>query len=267
MDLDGKNIAENESTDNDTKMEEPDAKEFQTPDAAHFTDPNSQGGERHILPLRQLAVEEEYTINDVLGTTKPSHPNIDHIRIHHSSESGMADMKMLHSTSRQDSFNTTNSKKVKSGTSLTAMGGGSSSHLNKEASKKLVGFAPEPPSYHDQHSGGSSSSSFGGKREPVHLDSSDGLIVASVFLPVHLHRSNEGKWSADWDYEALLSMQTHLRVIRVGVVKWRGWHGNKGADGSPEGGVPVNERHLVEKCLRPFNCLPVWVEPTLFGEM
>ena len=41
MDLDGKNIAENESTDNDTKMEEPDAKEFQTPDAAHFTDPNS----------------------------------------------------------------------------------------------------------------------------------------------------------------------------------------------------------------------------------
>ena len=105
------------------------------------------------------------------------------------------------------------------------------------------------------------------KKEPVHLDSTDGLIVASVFLPVHLHRSRDGRWSADWDYEALLSMQTHLRVIRVGVVKWRGWHGNKGADGSPEGGVPEEEKYLVEECLRPFNCVPVWVEPTLFGEM
>ena len=82
-----------------------------------------------------------------------------------------------------------------------------------------------------------------------------------------LHRSNEGVWTADWDYEVLLSMQTHLRVTRVGVVKWRGWHGNVGNDGSPEAGVPVAERGLVEECLQPFNCVPVWVEPKLFGEM
>jgi hypothetical protein len=105
------------------------------------------------------------------------------------------------------------------------------------------------------------------EKEQIALESTDGLIVASVFLPVHLHRSAEGEWSADWDYESLLSMQTHLRVTRIGVVKWRGWHGNVGKDGSPEGGVPVDERHKVEACLRTLNCVPVWVEPVLLGEM
>jgi trehalose 6-phosphate synthase/phosphatase len=65
-------------------------------------------------------------------------------------------------------------------------------------------------------------------------------------------------------------MQTHLRVTRVGVVKWRGWHGNHGVvneDGSPEAGVPRAERHLVEACLRPLNCVPVWIDAHLFGEM
>ncbi|EED93919.1 trehalose-6-phosphate synthase, partial [Thalassiosira pseudonana CCMP1335] len=80
--------------------------------------------------------------------------------------------------------------------------------------------------------------------------SSDGLIVVSAFLPVHVTRSDNGEWSADWDYEALLSMQTHLRVTRVGT-----------------SGVPVDERHKVEAVLRPFNCVPVWVPTSLFGEM
>lgn len=125
--------------------------------------------------------------------------------------------------------------------------------------------------------------------EPVHLNSTDGLVVVSAFLPVVVHRSEtseEPKWTADWDYEALLSMQTHLRVTRVGVVKWKGWHGNWGANqqqqtsssSSSSGGaaavatkepvgVPINERHLVEDCLRPFNCVPVWIDPLVFGEM
>jgi len=132
--------------------------------------------------------------------------------------------------------------------------------MKSEGSKK-VGFAPEPPSYHSLHGQAPK------HKEQIHLDSTDGLIVASVFLPVHLNRSPEGEWSADWDYEALLSMQTHLRVTRIGGVKWRGWHGNFGKDGSPEGGVPVEERYKVEACLRAFNCVPVWVEPVLFGEM
>lgn len=227
---------------------------------SQMDDEEEEESTRHELPLGLLASGEEYIVNDVLGVTNPAHPDIEHIRVQHSSEVG--DVKLLHSTSRNDSFN--GKKSTKSGSSLNTMGG-SSSHLNKETtSKKKVGFAPEPPAYHEHHA---EPSGFGVKRDPVHLDSTDGLIVASVFLPVHLHRSRDGRWSADWDYEALLSMQTHLRVTRVGVVKWRGWHGNKGADGSPEGGVPENERHLVEECLRPFHCVPVWVEPSLFGEM
>jgi hypothetical protein len=49
-----------------------------------------------------------------------------------------------------------------------------------------------------------------------------GLVVVSAFLPVVLHRSDQGQWSTDWDYDVLLSMQMHLRVTRIGVVKWRG---------------------------------------------
>jgi len=63
----------------------------------------------------------------------------------------------------------------------------------------------------------------------VQLNATDGLVVVSAFLPVVVHRDETSavpKWTADWDYEALLSMQTHLRVTRVGVVKWKGWHGN-----------------------------------------
>jgi hypothetical protein len=209
----------------------------------------------HVLPLKLLAVGEEYTVHDVLGVTT-GHPNIDHIRVPHSN--GYGEMTMLHSTSRNDSF-----AKTKSGNSLSS-GLGSRPNLNKDAGKKKVGFEPEPPSYHAMH--GQPGRSFA-EKEQIALESTDGLIVASVFLPVHLHRSAEGEWSADWDYESLLSMQTHLRVTRIGVVKWRGWHGNVGKDGSPEGGVPVDERHKVEACLRTLNCVPVWVEPVLLGEM
>jgi hypothetical protein len=206
----------------------------------------------HVLPLKLLAVGEEYTINDVLGVTS-GHPNIDHIRVPHNN--GYREVTMLHSTSRTDSF-----AHAKSGNSLNT-----SLHSKpnlKDGGKKKVGFAPEPPSYHAVHG---HEQSFA--KEQITLDSTDGLIVASVFLPVHVHRSPEGEWSADWDYESLLSMQTHLRVTRIGVVKWRGWHGNFGKDGSPEGGVPVDERHKVEACLRALHCVPVWIEPVLIGEM
>mmetsp|Transcript_27863 Transcript_27863/g.31931 ORF Transcript_27863/g.31931 Transcript_27863/m.31931 type:complete len:1287 (+) Transcript_27863:196-4056(+) len=250
----------------DTPMQEEEHEATET-----TTTTTTQELPRHELPLRLLVAMDEYTINDVLGVPNPPHPDIDHIRVPHASN--VVDIRNFHKPTRKDSFN------MKSGNSLSALSGGSAHSLNKgkdTPNKKQVGFAPEPPSYHAQQSndgvgggsaGGASGYNNSHKKEPVHLDSTDGLIVASVFLPVHLHRSPEGQWSADWDYEALLSMQTHLRVTRVGVVKWRGWHGNKGADGSPEGGVPEDEKHLVEACLRDFNCVPVWVEPSLFGEM
>lgn len=208
--------------------------------------------EKHILPLRLLMSGEEYIINDVLGLTS-GHLDIDHIKVPHIS--GYGEVTMLHAPNMSNSFIGQKSNSMTSTRSI-----GSKSHLNKDPTKKKVGFAPDPPAYHANEARSM-------KKAPVHLDSTDGLIVVSVFLPVHVHRSPEGQWSADWDYEALLSMQSHLRVTRVGVVKWRGWHGNFGRGDSPEGGVPVEERSKVEECLRAFNCVPVWIEPVLFGEM
>jgi hypothetical protein len=53
--------------------------------------------------------------------------------------------------------------------------------------KKGVGFAPPPPPYHPKANTAKST---------VHLNSTDGLVVVSVFLPVIVRRSDEGAWSA-----------------------------------------------------------------------
>jgi trehalose 6-phosphate synthase/phosphatase len=201
----------------------------------------------HRLPLRLLSNRETYVVNDVLGvTTGPS--DVDHLRVPSQTQTQSA--ASLHSRDNSGFF---------SSQSLVSSGSATNTpQLSRTAKNKKVGFAPVPPPYHQKPTM---------NKQAVHLNSTDGLVVVSAFLPVHLHRSETGEWSADWDYEMLLSMQTHLRVTRVGVVKWRGWHGNIGPDGSPEAGVPKSERAAVEACLLPFNCVPVWIEPKLFGEM
>jgi len=198
----------------------------------------------HEVPLRLLHDRELYVVQDVLGVLG-GHPDIEHIREPSEPTMKTAD-KLLNKSDR-------------GGSSGQFRQVGSQSSMKSSTSGKHVGFAPTPPPFHPKGTGV--------KKQPVHLNSTDGLVVVSAFLPVVLHRSDDGDWSADWDYEMLLSMQTHLRVTRVGIVKWRGWHGNRGSDGSPEGGVPHEEREKVEACLRPFNCVPVWVDPVLFGEM
>jgi len=243
--------------------------------------------QHHQLPLRLLAQGELYQLSDVLG--RPAHqPELEHIRIRTNLGSASS-VASLHSRHDSHTFNSgsnllerRDSNNKMSGGSLAGPGG-----PGDGKKKKAVGFAPQPVPYHrhrdsdDSNNGGSLRgfrSPSGPTTKQIHLNSTDGLVVASAFLPVHLHRTEaphptdpnsppQVSWSADWDYEALLSMQTHLRVTRVGVVKWRGWHGNVGKDGSPSKGVPEEERHLVERCLEPFNCIPVWIEPRLFGEM
>ena len=213
----------------------------------------------HEVPLHLMQNRETYTVNDVLGlTTGP--PKVDHVRL--PTHPTVQRASTLHARTGSDSgglkigaLHSHGSKGALSSSSPSAPSGGR---------KKAVGFASPPPSYH--HPGGKHADAA--SKQAVHLNSTDGLVVVSVFLPVILHRSEVGHWSADWDYEMLLSMQTHLRVTRVGVVKWRGWHGNSGGeDGSPEAGVPRAEQHLVEACLQPFHCVPVWVDPNLFGKM
>ena len=201
----------------------------------------------HQVPMRLLHAGELYTVNDVLGVTAGP-PDIDHIKVR----------KAYSSVASLARRNSSNSAASLYGLNANAARGSSNTGGDQGPSKKKVGFAPSPAPPRDAPPTA---------KQAVHLTSSDGLIGVSVFLPVHLTRSDEGEWSADWDYEALLSMQTHLRVTRVGTVKWRGWHGNVGGGGSSESGVPVDERHKVEAVLRPFNCVPVWVPTTLFGEM
>jgi len=211
----------------------------------------------HQLPLRLLANRESYVVNNVLGKTLGP-PDIEHNRWDTNGSFGgssghgrTSSVATMHS--RSSSF--TQASVAGSGSALSAVSGSAAT----AARKKAVGFAPAPPPYHRAKNPTAV--------QAVHLNSTDGLVVVSAFLPVVLHRSDQGQWTADWDYEVLLSMQTHLRVTRIGVVKWRGWHGHTGPKGSPEAGVPPNEQHLVEECLRPFNCVPVWIDTPLFGEM
>lgn len=202
----------------------------------------------HQVPLRFFHSGELYTVNDVLGATIGP-PDIDHIKISQKFSS-VSSLARKNSSNSSASLYGLNTSRPVSTTSMSETGG----------SKKKVGFAPQPTPSRCYDTSTVA-------KQAVHLTSSDGLIVVSAFLPVHLNRSDSGEWSADWDYEALLSMQTHLRVTRVGTVKWRGWHGNVGGGASSESGVPVDERHKVEAALRPFNCVPVWVPTNLFGEM
>ena len=232
---------------------------WESPQDGPDDEDNPAGPDYHEISLHLMVNRESYTVNNVLGVTGlPA--KIDHVRVRSSNRYGSADS--LH--------NRTGSGILDAATFVTLRGSPSGSPGSKLTApappprKKAVGFAPPPPPYHQKAASST--------KQAVHLNSTDGLVVVSVFLPVILKRSDTGQWSADWDYEMLLSMQTHLRVTRIGVVKWRGWHGNTSTDsngkkGSPEAGVPRAERHLVEECLRPFHCVPVWVDPTLFGQM
>lgn len=211
----------------------------------------------HQVSLRVFQPGESYSVNDTFGiaalssssSSSSSMPN----NVYHLQKARTGFMS-INSLARNNSLS-----KGSSGGTLASDGGSA----NK--GKKQVGFAANTM----QQQGGDrfDADSIHREKQVVHLTSSDGLIVVSAFLPVHLTRSDYGEWSVDWDYEALLSMQTHLRVTRVGTVKWRGWHGNVGGGESSESGVPVDERFKVEAALRPFNCVPVWVPTKLFGEM
>jgi hypothetical protein len=241
----------------------------------------------HALPLRFLAASETYVVNDVLGKRRGQRPDIYHKRIsgdksHYIGVEGSGACG-LGGGSDNDNDAAEPAAAALGGASLEAGGG--------KSRKKSVGFAPPPPPpMNESVSSNSKHHKRQASGEQVHLNSTDGLVVVSAFLPVVVHRcetSTQAKWTADWDYEALLSMQTHLRVTRVGVVKWKGWHGNygqgntggsgagAGQDGqeqpssttSEEYGVPISERYLVEECLRPFQCVPVWIDPLIFGEM
>ena len=292
----------------------------------------------HVLPLRFLHAGETYVVNDVLGKRKGQKPDIYHKKLslhtgdmHYVGVDGSgAEAKTSTTNLNSNSNNKMSSSSATAGASATSMASAIDTDIGASATtvptptsgnKKSVGFAPEPAPTHKRqpfsrvHHGtnntnnntntnntnGTTTHHRRSAGEAVQLNATDGLVVVSAFLPVVVHRdetSRVPKWTADWDYEALLSMQTHLRVTRVGVVKWKGWHGNynqntgnattttstsssntnsnttststSNAEEPPPAehlGVPIEERYLVEECLRPFHCVPVWIDPLIFGEM
>ena len=83
------------------------------------------------------------------------------------------------------------------------------------------------------------------------LKATDGVIIVAYFLPVNLHRSRNGAWSATWDNENILSLTLDARATFVGSVRYHG---------AP---IPVDEEEAVTIALMGLNCHPIFInQPT-----
>lgn len=80
-----------------------------------------------------------------------------------------------------------------------------------------------------------------------YLSSQDGVIIVSYFLPVILSKRANGKWTASWDKEALLSLQMDVRLIWIGSVRYAN---------AP---IPIDEEEAVAAVLAEMNCYPVFI--------
>ena len=83
------------------------------------------------------------------------------------------------------------------------------------------------------------------------LKPTDGVIIVAYFLPVNLHRSRNGAWSASWDSENILSLNLNARATFVGSVRYHG---------AP---IPVEDEEAVTIALMSLNCHPIFInQPT-----
>ena len=85
------------------------------------------------------------------------------------------------------------------------------------------------------------------------LTASDGVVVASLFLPVLVKRirqeDKETDWDIEWDLENLLSLQAPLRVTRIGLAR------------VPDDTTQA-ERHCLSQILRraPWHCIAIFID-------
>lgn len=82
------------------------------------------------------------------------------------------------------------------------------------------------------------------------VSSQDGVIIVSYFLPVILNRSSLGQWSATWDDENLLALQTNLHITWIGSVRYFG-------------AIPVEEEERVAAALLELNCHPIFINQSM----
>ena len=110
----------------------------------------------------------------------------------------------------------------------------------------------------DEHSHRAKLFASWNRNKPVDrtLDSSDGVIMVSYFLPVILTRKTNGSWVASWDREALLSAlnSTALQVSRVI------WVGSVRYGNAP---IPVEDEEAVTAVLAELNCIPVFINQSM----
>lgn len=89
----------------------------------------------------------------------------------------------------------------------------------------------------------------------VHMDnqlvSQDGIIIVSYFLPVILSKTKDGKWSAAWDVENLLSLHMEMRLIWIGAIRYAN---------AP---IPVEDEEAVSAVLAAMNCHPVFINQNM----
>lgn len=83
------------------------------------------------------------------------------------------------------------------------------------------------------------------------INSSDGVIIVSYFLPVLLNKTATGQWFANWDKENLLSLQLPTRTTWVGSVRYQN---------AP---IPPEEEEAVAHALSELNCYPVFINQTM----
>eukprot|EP00600_Ochromonadales_sp_CCMP1393_P004943 CAMPEP_0174970528 /NCGR_PEP_ID=MMETSP0004_2-20121128/9438_1 /TAXON_ID=420556 /ORGANISM="Ochromonas sp., Strain CCMP1393" /LENGTH=1105 /DNA_ID=CAMNT_0016220279 /DNA_START=122 /DNA_END=3439 /DNA_ORIENTATION=- len=114
-----------------------------------------------------------------------------------------------------------------------------------------------PVKFHATEGGGSGKSKhFAEWSKRTHVDSelnsSDGVIVVSYFLPVVLSKdSGSGAWSASWDKENLLSLQLDARLCWIGTVRYQN---------AP---IPIEEEEAVSRALAELSCYPVFLNQNM----
>jgi len=93
------------------------------------------------------------------------------------------------------------------------------------------------------------------------ISSEDRVVVVSYFLPVILHLSEEGEWTAEWDNENILSLQADIssRAMNRAMdkISWVGTARYQGA------AVPQEHEQAVSYVLTSMHCFPVYVSESM----
>lgn len=148
-----------------------------------LTSSNANRLNHHEMPLHQMQHGETYVVSNVLGVTWiPA--DVDHLSVK-TNDASYTQAASLHN--RANSSDGMSFVNIMGRTGASSSSGAITSTPVSSIRKKGVGFAPPPPPYHAKANK---------TKNEVHLNSTDGLVVVSVFLPVIVKRSDEGAWSA-----------------------------------------------------------------------